>query len=66
MARVLFVCLHNAGRSQMSEALFERAAAAATRRARPGRRRATASTPRWSRRCASSGSTSRDRTPAAS
>jgi protein-tyrosine-phosphatase len=28
MARVLFVCLHNAGRSQMSEALFERAAAA--------------------------------------
>ena len=27
MARVLFVCLHNAGRSQMSEALFEREAA---------------------------------------
>ena len=27
MARVLCVCLHNAGRSQMSEALFERAAA---------------------------------------
>jgi arsenate reductase len=27
VARVLFVCLHNAGRSQMSEALFERAAA---------------------------------------
>jgi arsenate reductase (thioredoxin) len=27
MARVLFVCLHNAGRSQMSAALFERAAA---------------------------------------
>jgi arsenate reductase (thioredoxin) len=26
MARVLFVCLHNAGRSQMSEALFTRAA----------------------------------------
>jgi arsenate reductase (thioredoxin) len=25
MARVLFVCLHNAGRSQMSAALFERA-----------------------------------------
>ena len=25
MARVLFVCLHNAGRSQMSHALFERA-----------------------------------------
>jgi arsenate reductase len=27
MARVLFVCLHNAGRSQMSEALFARTAA---------------------------------------
>ena len=27
MGRVLFVCLHNAGRSQMSEALFARAAA---------------------------------------
>jgi arsenate reductase (thioredoxin) len=27
VARVLFVCLHNAGRSQMSEALFARAAA---------------------------------------
>ncbi len=27
MAAVLFVCLHNAGRSQMSQALFERAAA---------------------------------------
>ena len=26
MARVLFVCLHNAGRSRMSQALFERAA----------------------------------------
>jgi arsenate reductase len=26
MTRVLFVCLHNAGRSQISEALFERAA----------------------------------------
>jgi arsenate reductase (thioredoxin) len=26
MANVLFVCLHNAGRSQMSRALFERAA----------------------------------------
>jgi len=32
MATVLFVCLHNAGRSQMSQALFERAA--------PGRHRA--------------------------
>jgi arsenate reductase len=27
MARALFVCLHNAGRSQMSEALFTRATA---------------------------------------
>ena len=27
MAHVLFVCLHNAGRSQMSQALFEHAAA---------------------------------------
>jgi len=26
MSRVLFVCLHNAGRSQMSQALFERGA----------------------------------------
>jgi protein-tyrosine-phosphatase len=26
MATVLFVCLHNAGRSQMSQSLFERAA----------------------------------------
>ena len=26
MAKVLFVCLHNAGRSQMSEALFTRVA----------------------------------------
>jgi protein-tyrosine-phosphatase len=28
MTHVLFVCLHNAGRSQMSQALFERSAAA--------------------------------------
>ena len=26
MARVLFVCVHNAGRSQISKALFDRAA----------------------------------------
>jgi arsenate reductase len=26
MSTVLFVCLHNAGRSQMSQAVFERAA----------------------------------------
>jgi arsenate reductase len=43
MARVLFVCLHNAGRSQMSQALFERAAAgtgheAAAAGATPGER----------------------------
>jgi arsenate reductase len=31
MATVLFVCLQNAGRSQMSQALFERAAAGAHR-----------------------------------
>jgi protein-tyrosine-phosphatase len=29
MAHVLFVCLHNAGRSQMSQALFEREAGGA-------------------------------------
>ena len=29
MATVLFVCLHNAGRSQMSQALFERAGSGA-------------------------------------
>jgi arsenate reductase (thioredoxin) len=28
MAAVLFVCLHNAGRSQMAQALFERATSA--------------------------------------
>jgi arsenate reductase len=40
MANVLFVCLHNAGRSQMSRALFDRAAdgrhAAASAGTRPG------------------------------
>src|SRR4051812_44050532 len=40
MAHVLFVCLHNAGRSQMSKALFERAAdgrhSAASAGTRPG------------------------------
>lgn len=42
MGHVLFVCLHNAGRSQMSEALFERAAAgrhtAASAGTEPGER----------------------------
>ena len=50
MAHVLFVCLHNAGRSQMSQALFERAAdGIATRRIRLARRRLSMSTPRSSR-----------------
>ena len=31
MSRVLFVCIQNAGRSQMAQALFERAAAGAAR-----------------------------------
>jgi arsenate reductase (thioredoxin) len=34
MANVLFVCLQNAGRSQMSQALFERAAAGTCHAAR--------------------------------
>jgi arsenate reductase len=42
MTHVLFVCLHNAGRSQMSQALFERAAdpghAAASAGTTPGER----------------------------
>jgi protein-tyrosine-phosphatase len=42
MAHALFVCLHNAGRSQMSQALFERAArdrhTAASAGTRPGDR----------------------------
>jgi len=42
MAHALFVCLHNAGRSQMSQALFERAAGgrhtAASAGTRPGDR----------------------------
>lgn len=32
MATLLFVCLHNAGRSRMGAALFERAPQAATKR----------------------------------
>jgi arsenate reductase len=42
MARVLFVCLQNARRSQTSEALLERAPAVVTR----ARRAATTPTPR--------------------
>jgi arsenate reductase (thioredoxin) len=42
MAHALFVCLHNAGRSQMSQALFERAASgrhtAASAGTQPGQR----------------------------
>jgi arsenate reductase (thioredoxin) len=42
MAHALFVCLHNAGRSRMSQALFERAAAgrhtAASAGTQPGER----------------------------
>jgi protein-tyrosine-phosphatase len=42
MAHTLFVCLHNAGRSQMSQALFERVAAgrhtAASAGTQPGER----------------------------
>lgn len=34
MSNVLFVCLHNAGRSQMSEALFDRAVGDGRHRAR--------------------------------
>ncbi len=67
MARVLFVCLHNAGRSQISEALFERAAAGAPRGALGrDRHRASASTPRWSRRWASWASTWPTASPASS
>jgi arsenate reductase (thioredoxin) len=47
MARVLFVCLHNAGRSQMSKALFERAADG--RHAADSAARATPSTLKSSR-----------------
>ena len=51
MAHVLFVCLHNAGRSQMSEALFERAAGGDGTQRRVGGHdaRRSACTPRSSR-----------------
>ncbi len=42
MSRVLFVCLQNAGRSQMSAALFERAAAGRHRAESAGTRPADA------------------------
>ena len=64
MAHVLFVCLHNAGRSQMSQALFERAAGG-RHDARLGRarRRASASTPRSSRSMRELGIDLADRVP---
>ena len=49
MARVLFVCLHNAGRSQMSEALFERAAAGRHEARSAGHRTGRAGPPRGGR-----------------
>ena len=59
MAHVLFVCLHNAGRSQMSRgAVRARRRRPPPRRCRPARRRPSGSIPRWSRSCASSASTS--------
>ncbi len=49
MTNVLFVCIQNAGRSQISQALFERAAGGATPPARPAAARPRACTRRWSR-----------------
>ena len=50
MSHVLFVCIQNAGRSQIAQALFERAAERrTTRRARPEAARPRTSTPRSSR-----------------
>lgn len=45
MACVLFVCLHNAGRSQVSQALFERSVEAAIPPSRPARTQPGAFTP---------------------
>lgn len=51
MATALFVCLHNAGRSQMSQALFERAAQGRHRAlsagTTPGERAGATSTGSW-------------------
>jgi arsenate reductase (thioredoxin) len=49
MSHVLFVCLHNAGRSQMSEALFTRAADGRHSADSAGTSPADACTRRWSR-----------------
>ena len=47
VSHVLFVCIQNAGRSQMAHALFERAAGGRMRPARLGAGRRRTSTPRW-------------------
>ena len=57
VAKVLFVCLHNAGRSQMSEALFTRAAAGRHTARSAGTTPGMRSTPRSSRSCTSWGLT---------
>ena len=59
MATALFVCLHNAGRSQMAAVLFGRAAGGRHRALSAGARRPRrrTCTPRSSRSCASSTST---------
>ena len=49
MAHVLFVCLRNAGRSQMSQVLFERAADGRHTAASAGTTQRSAFTPRSSR-----------------
>ena len=59
MAMALFVCRQNAGRSQMSAALFERAAAGRHHALSAGTTPAERVHPGSSRRCASSASTSR-------
>jgi protein-tyrosine-phosphatase len=46
VSRVLFVCLHNAGRSKMSQAFFERMAVGSTTQSRPAQRRRSACTPK--------------------
>ena len=53
MATVLFVCLHNAGRSQMSQALFGLAAEGRHALSRQARRQASTFTQRSPRSCAS-------------
>jgi protein-tyrosine-phosphatase len=49
MSAVLFVCLHNAGRFQMSHALFQQDADGRHTASRPERPPALASTRKWSR-----------------